>query len=216
MAATTRLYPAAGSRRNSTITRDVLCVLLIAFFCWCGVKTYQAVDYLSVFGTAVSDTGASIQKGLGSAATAVGSVPVIGDQLANALNSAGSGTGGNLASLAQQGNEQVHHLALLLGWLMALLPSLVLLIAVLPRRIRQVRSLSAAGAVLSNTSGPAHRQLLASRAAFGLPYGVLLQYTRDPFGDLAAGRYDALITATLDQAGLPTQAAGPSSVAGTR
>jgi len=204
MAAMTRLYPATGSRRNATITRDVLCLLLIAFFCWCGVKTYQAVDYLSVFGTAVSDTGTSIQKGFGSAANAVGSVPVVGDQLASALNAAGADTGGNLTSLAQQGNEQVHHLALLLGWLMALLPTVVLLVAVLPRRIRQVRSMSAAGAVLSNNVGPANRQLLASRAAFGLPYGVLLQYTRDPFGDLAAGRYDALVTATLEQAGLPT------------
>jgi hypothetical protein len=40
------------------------------------------------------------------------------------------------------------------------------------------------------------------RAAFALPYGRLLEYTRDPLGDLAAGRYDALVAAALDEAGL--------------
>ncbi len=40
------------------------------------------------------------------------------------------------------------------------------------------------------------------RAAFGLPYGELLRYTKDPLGDLEAKRYDALIAAELDQSGL--------------
>jgi hypothetical protein len=40
------------------------------------------------------------------------------------------------------------------------------------------------------------------RAAFSLPYAQLLAYTRDPFGDLAAERYDALVAAALDDAGL--------------
>jgi hypothetical protein len=213
MAAPVRLYPVLASRRNAVIARDLLCVLLIAFFCWCGVKTFQAVDHLTVFGTAVSDTGTSIQKGFGSAADAVGSVPIVGDKLANALNGAGSGTGGNLASLAQQGNDRIHSLALLLGWMMALLPSVVLLLAVLPGRIRQVRSMGAAQVVLANRADPALRQLIASRAAFGLPYDVLLGYTRDPLGDLAEGRYDALVRATLEQAGLPAVSAGSPAAA---
>jgi len=209
----TRLYPSVPARRNATILRDVMCVLLIVFFCWCGIKTYQAVDKLTVFGTAVSDTGTSIQKGFGSAASAVGGLPIVGDQLKNALNDAGSSTGGNLSSLGQQGNDQVHRLALLLGFLIALLPTIVVLIAVLPRRIRQVRSISAADAVLSNTADPAIRVILASRAAFGLPYEVLLRYTRDPFADLAAGRYDALVAATLEQAGLRAKPTGSAVAA---
>jgi hypothetical protein len=48
------------------------------------------------------------------------------------------------------------------------------------------------------------------RAAFSLPYGQLLAYTRDPIGDLEDGRYDALVAAALEDAGLrapPTGAA---------
>ena len=40
------------------------------------------------------------------------------------------------------------------------------------------------------------------RAAFGLSYLTLLGYTRDPLGDLAAGRYDPLVAAALDDVGI--------------
>jgi hypothetical protein len=56
--------------------------------------------------------------------------------------------------------------------------------------------------VLVGTSDPERRRLLAMRAAFGLSYGALLAYTRDPLGDLADGRYDPLVAAALDDAGI--------------
>ena len=49
---------------------------------------------------------------------------------------------------------------------------------------------------------PERRRLLAMRAAFGLPYGELLRFTKDPLGDTEAGRYDALVATKLEQAGL--------------
>jgi len=45
-------------------------------------------------------------------------------------------------------------------------------------------------------------RLVAMRAAFSLPYGTLLAYTEDPLGDLRAERYDALLAAAFDEAGL--------------
>lgn len=49
---------------------------------------------------------------------------------------------------------------------------------------------------------PERERLIAMRAAFSLPYAQLLAYTRDPLGDLAAGRHDALVQAIADDAGL--------------
>lgn len=49
---------------------------------------------------------------------------------------------------------------------------------------------------------PDHRALMASRAAFALPYATLLRHTPDPLGDLAAGRHDRLVAALADDAGL--------------
>ena len=198
-----RLYPAAGAQRRATIRRDVFALLLITLFAWVGLKTYQAIDGLTVFGTAVASAGSSIQNGLGAASRAVSNFPVVGSSLANALSGAGTGTGSNLQSLGQEGIDQVNRLALVVGLAVALLPILVLLLTTLPRRIRSVRSLTAAARVLANTQDPAARQLMAARALFTLPLDDLLRYTADPLGDFATGRYDALVDATLREAGLP-------------
>jgi hypothetical protein len=56
--------------------------------------------------------------------------------------------------------------------------------------------------VLGDQDTLERRRLLAMRAAFSLPYGQLLAYTRDPLGDLASERYDGLVAAALEDAGL--------------
>jgi hypothetical protein len=72
----------------------------------------------------------------------------------------------------------------------------------LPDRIAQIRSLTAAARVLRARDDPERRRALAQRAAFSLPYGQLLAYTAGPLGDLAAERYDALVAAAFEDAGL--------------
>jgi hypothetical protein len=44
------------------------------------------------------------------------------------------------------------------------------------------------------------------RAAFSLSAAELARHTRDPIGDLAEGRYDPLIAAAYDEAGLRPRA----------
>jgi hypothetical protein len=51
------------------------------------------------------------------------------------------------------------------------------------------------------------------RAAFGLPFRELLTYTSDPFGDLAEGRYDALVDAALADVGLVAPASSRGGTA---
>jgi len=122
--------------------------------------------------------------------------------LPGALERAGQGSGGNVASLGQQGEDSVHNLALALGLLVFAIPTILLLVIMLPPRIRQIRQLRAATTALVDTHDPERRRLLAMRAAFGLSYLTLLGYTRDPLGDLAAGRYDPLVAAALDDVGI--------------
>ena len=116
-----------------------------------------------------------------------------------------------MAALGQQGEDKVHRLALFLGALVFALPTLLVLLVLVPPRLRQIRQLGAASAALVDTSDPERRRLLAMRAAFGLPYGTLVGYTRDPLGDLADGRYDLLVAAALDDAGIrqPRREPGP-------
>jgi hypothetical protein len=197
-----KLYPDVPAKRRSTILRDLALVGLVVLFAWMGFKVHDAVNSLAVLGSGVKDAGLSVQSGFSSAAGAVDGIPFVGGKLSDALQSAGQGSGGNVAALGQSGVDKVHELALLLGFLVFALPTILVLVIMVPSRIRQIRQLGAANAALIDTHDPERRRLLAMRAAFGLSYLTLLGYTRDPLGDLAAGRYDPLVAAALDDVGI--------------
>ena len=168
-----RLYPELPALRLRAIARDSVLILLLMLFAWLGLEVHNAVDELSVLGSGVKKVGDS--------------VPVIGDPVKD---------------LGQRGEDSVHHLANVLGLAIFGIPALLLLWRMLPDRIAQIRSLTAAARVLRARDDPERRRALAQRAAFSLPYGQLLAYTADPLGDIAAERYEALVAAAFEDAGL--------------
>ncbi len=212
-----KVYPDVPAKRRSTILRDLALLTLVVVFALIGLKVHDAVDGLAVLGSGVKDAGLSVQNGFGSAADAVKGVPFVGGSLSGVFQDAGAGSGGNVASLGQAGADSVHDLAVTLGLLVFALPTVLVLAIMVPPRIRQIRRLTAASVAIGDTNDPELRRLLAMRAVFGLSYPALLSYTLDPFGDLAAERYDSLVTAALDDAGIrrpfddPPLAAGPAS-----
>ncbi len=202
MASHLKLYPDVPAKRRSTIARDLVLLGLVVVFAWMGFKVHDAVDSLAVLGSGVKHAGLSVQSGFNSAAGAVGGIPFVGGKLSDALHSAGQGSGGNVAAFGQTGVDKTHELALLLGVIVFALPTVIVLVIMVPPRVRQIRQLGAANAVLVDMHDPERRRLLAMRAAFGLSYLTLVSYTRDPLGDLAATRYDALVAAALDDVGI--------------
>ncbi len=196
-----RLYPQLAGPRIATVSRDLLIVALLLLFAWLGKQVHDAVDALSVLGEGVRSGGEAVQGGFESAADAVDGTPVVGGDIADGLRGAGESSGGNVADLGRAGEDKVHDLADLLGLLTFAIPSALVLLAMLPPRIRQVRQLTAASRFLREPVGE-RRRLLAMRAAFALPYGQLLQYSKDPIGDLLAERYEPLVEAVLEDAGL--------------
>lgn len=197
-----RLYPQLQNRRTATVAADALLVALLVVFVWLGVQVHDAVDELAVLGKGVRETGLGIQSGLASAGDAVSATPVVGETLSRGLHEAGAATGGEVANAGRAGEDRVHRLADLLGLVTIVIPSGFLLALRLPPRIRQVRHLSAASQALTQPPDGERRRAVAMRAAFSLPYGFLLGYTRDPLGDLAAGDYEALLRAAYEEAGL--------------
>jgi hypothetical protein len=127
---------------------------------------------------------------------------VVGEPLGEALRDAGSGTGGRMAEAGREGEEKVSDLADLLGGLVFLLAAAGVLANYLPRRITAARRLTAAARAIGPALTPERERTLAMRAAYGLPYERLVRYTRDPLGDLENARYDRLLAAALDEAGL--------------
>jgi hypothetical protein len=201
-----RLYPDTADDRGRAAARDALTLLTLFVLAWLALKVHDAVDELAVLGTGVRQSGEVVQTGFERAGEAAGGIPVVGGEVADALRDAGEGTGGEVAQAGSDGEERVHDLADLLGVLFFAIPASILLVTVLPGRIRQVRELNATERLL-DTSSEERRRLVAMRAAFSLPATELARHTRDPMGDLAEGRYDPLIEAAFDDAGLRRRAA---------
>jgi hypothetical protein len=197
-----RLYPDVPSRRARALLRDGLALVGLVLLAWLGLAVHDAVDRLAVLGEGVNGAGSAVQGGFESAADRVEGAPVVGGTLADGLRGAGEGTGGNVAELGTSGENAAHDLANLLGVLVFALPGAFLLWLWLPSRIAEVARLRAASRVLEVAGSADRERVVAMRAAFSLPYGQLLAYTRDPLGDLAAGRHDALVRAVLEDAGL--------------
>ncbi len=108
----------------------------------------------------------------------------------------------------------MHLLARTIGIITAGLPIAVLLVAVLPRRIRSIREMSSARALTGiDLADPERARLLAMRAAFGLSWLDLKPYSTDPIGDLEAGRLDPLVAALYAEAGLRPPAHEPGAAA---
>jgi len=197
-----RIYPDIPVRRANAAARDALTLLALVALALVGLWVYHAVNSLTILGRGVHDAGSAVQDGFASAADEVGHVPLVGGAVADGLRSAGHATGGNVAEAGTRGEQRVHRVALLLGALTFLLPAAMLISRVLPGRLVQVRKLNDAERVLATRGDDERRRVVAMRAAFALPYGQLLAHTPDPLGDLAAGRYDALIEAVAEDAGL--------------
>ena len=198
-----RWYPSVRARRTATIAADVAIVVLVALFAWFATTAHDAIAGLADLARGVEEAGTGAQSSLDAAAGRVSGVPLVGDALADALRTAGDGTGGEAAELGRAGRQDIERAADVIGWALFLIPTVLLLIGYLPNRWAQVQRLTAAQRVLGDgRTVDAHPRLVAMRAAFGLPYETLLRYTDDPFGDLEAGRFQALVEAAHEEAGL--------------
>lgn len=207
-----RFYPATPKERVRAVARDALTLLALVALAWLGLKIHDAVDKLAVLGTGVRDSGEAVEDGFRAAGDAVSGLPVVGGEAGDALRDAGAGTGGEAAEVGQEGEDRVHRLADLLGLVTFALPAAVVLMITLPGRVRQVRGLNAARRVLVDPSASEQRRrLVAMRAAFSLPAVLLVRHTDDPIGDLASGRYEPLIHAAYEHAGLAPPARAPGT-----
>jgi len=197
-----KIYPDLPGRRTRTIAFDVFIVLMLWLCYAVGMLVHDTVMQLDSLGRGVQNAGHQVEDAFASVSDKVDGTPVVGDDLEDALDGAGAKTSRPVVSAGTKGREAVAQTADTLGWLAGGLPAAALLLWFLPKRVVTARRLLAARRVLQSTDDEERMRLLAMRAAFVLPYGQLLQHTRDPIGDLATGNYRPLLAALGEEYGL--------------
>jgi hypothetical protein len=200
-----RLYPNLPGRRSRTLAGDAAVLVAVLLFAWLGLEVNDRVDDLAALGRGVQDAGAAVQGGFTDAGDAVGDVPLVGDRLRDGLRDAGQASGGSVKDAGEEGERDAERLGLLLGWLTFVIPTALVMQRWLPDRVRQVQNLTAASRALGGQLDAERTRVVAMRAAFNLPFGSLLRHTDDPLGDLVAGRYEPLVAAAFEDAGLKLQ-----------
>ncbi|MGW5053828.1 hypothetical protein [Actinokineospora sp. NPDC004072] len=175
-----RLYAETPLRSARQIAADLAAVAFLLLAVWVAMEVREAVLLLRDPGERLTAAGEAIGGAFTSAADNARDVPLVGDDLADAL---GAGTRAG-AELADAGREQTAAVDSLAFWLTAALiavPALALALTWLPRRIRFARE---AGAVARlRAQGRPGLELLATRALAHQPLPRLARLRADDWAD---------------------------------
>ena len=194
-------YSDFAAHRTRQITVDVLALAAIAAWIWLGAFVYSLVIGLTEFGVQMEQAGAGFRSTMTDVGDDLGGVPLIGSGIRGPFDSASS-AGATLESAGQSQQTAVANLATGLGWGIALVPVLMILVIWLVPRIRfmrragQARTLARSGVALD---------LLALRALSNQRLPELAAVDSDPAaawrrGDAAVLR--ALAALELKSAGV--------------
>jgi hypothetical protein len=157
-----------------------------------GIAIGREIQGLAEVTDSARDAGRATQRA-GDALESLSDLPVVGGAVGDSGDTVRD-AGQQAIDGADRGRTRVRRLGTLVGTLIAVVPSLPLLIFVLPGRLAEARDRRRIAARLGESGVEA---LLAARAVAHLPYRRLLAITDDPAGDLREGRYGRLADAEL-------------------
>lgn len=195
------IYAARPGRLVGQLVGDVFVAVWGVIWGVVGTFVHAGVSVLAAPARETARTATRLSADLSDAATQAATVPGVGEQLRRPFDAAST----TLSSLVASANHQVdsiERLALLLGWLVFLIPVSVIVAFWLPRRIRFYRRAKASQQFLDSS---ADLDLFALRAMTGQPLHVLAGISDDPVRDWRAGNrevIDRLAELELRQSGL--------------
>jgi hypothetical protein len=196
-------YAETPGYRARQVMGDALVVLWVVVWARVGMLVHELVGRLAGPARTLERAGAGFARPLQDASDSVGDVPVIGDALGAPLDAA-AGAGRVLARAGASQQDVVVTLALWLGILFAVLPIAIVLLRVVPARLRWVRDASAARRMRNDEVGA---ELFALRAVATRPLEELRRAVPDPARAWATGDLAPLAALELRELGLrPTGA----------
>lgn len=188
-------------RLLAQLAADLFMVGWVVLWWFAGRATERTVDAVATPARSTGDAARQLSDQVSAAAEQAGRVPGLGGDLRKPLDDAA----GSLQSVISAADEQVASIertGLLLGWLVFLIPVLVLLVIWLPARVRFYLRARAAQRFLD---AQADLDLFALRAMVAQPMHVIAKISDDPVsawrqGDRAV--INALAAVELRRSGL--------------
>jgi hypothetical protein len=148
---------------------DLIVIIWVYLWIRAGFWVHDMVEKLAVPGQKLQSSGGGIADNLADAASKVGRVPLVGDQLVKPFNGAADAAR-SLAEAGRQQQEIVDQMALVIALIAIAVPLALVLFLWLPLRLRWMRRAGVAKAV---RDAPAGRDLLALRALASRPLSEL-------------------------------------------
>jgi hypothetical protein len=170
-----RLYSDFAGRRAYQVLGDVVAVALVVAGIVVAVALHDAIAALKGVGAEVERSGRDFSSTMTDIGDRLAGVPLIGGGISAPFGSA-SDAGGTLAGAGQQWQQGVETLATLVGWTVAALVVLVVLLGwIRPRLVGAVRR----AAVARLATAAASLDLLALRALATRPAKAVLSVDDD-------------------------------------
>ena len=128
-----KLYADAAPRRTRQVLGDALFVAWLLLWLWLANVVHDATLALATPGRRIETAGGDLSHKLRAAGSAVGDLPLVGDQVRSPFDGAGRAAD-QIAAAGTSQVEAVQHLAFWLGVAVAGIPVLLLVVLYLPRR----------------------------------------------------------------------------------
>ena len=194
------------ARRRREVAADVATWIWVAFWSVVALRIHDAITGFAEAARALERGGNAIRAAGEQVGSSLDGLPVVGQAAGDVARNA---FGGASEPFVFVGSELVDLITLVARLLAILVLGVVLvpwLSRYLPWRAARLAELRSATTAIrrrpqAGSSGSLDR-LLASRALHRLSWSDMLEYSRDPLGEFASGRYESLARAELESVGL--------------
>jgi hypothetical protein len=173
-----KIYADAPVHRSVQMLGDLLLVGWVYLWVQLAFVVRDATLLLAEPGERISEAGTGLAAQLRDAGSAVGGVPLVGDEVRAPFDGAG-GAAERMAAAGQSQVEAVQTLAFWLGLCVAAIPILIALAVYLPLRWRFIREATAGRKFVDSTDD---LDLFALRAMARQPLHRLARISDDPAG----------------------------------
>jgi hypothetical protein len=170
------IYAKRPGRMIGQLFGDSFVLLWMVGWAIVGIFVHRVIEVLATPARETARTATLLAENFREAAAEAAKVPVAGEQLRRPLDAAAV-TLGNLITSANDQVASIERLALLVGWLVFLIPVTIVVAFWLPRRIRFYRQARASQVFLDALPD---LDLFALRAMAAQPLYVLAEISDDP------------------------------------